>query len=30
MPKTSSTSCDLRVFMEDATEAIASLDLELI
>jgi hypothetical protein len=30
VPKMSSTSCDLRVFMEDATEAITAPDLELI
>jgi hypothetical protein len=30
VPKMSSTSCDLRVFMEDAAEAITAPDLELI
>jgi hypothetical protein len=29
-PKTSSISCDLGVFMDDAAKAIASLNLELI
>jgi hypothetical protein len=30
VPKMSSMSCDLRVFMEDAAEAVMALDLELI
>jgi hypothetical protein len=30
VPKMSSTSCDLRVFMEDAAEAITTPELELI
>jgi len=30
VPKTSSTSCDLRVFIDDAAKAIAPLDVEMI
>jgi hypothetical protein len=30
VPKTMSMSCDLRVFTEDAAEAITAPDLELI
>jgi hypothetical protein len=30
VPKTSSMSCDLGVFVDDATEAITPFDLELI
>jgi hypothetical protein len=30
VPKTSSTSCDMGVFVDDAAEAVAPLDFELI
>ena len=30
VPKTSSTSCDLRVFIDDAAKAIAPVDVAMI
>jgi hypothetical protein len=30
VPKTSSTSCDMEVFVDDAAEAVAPMDFELL